>query len=236
MVDDAPVPAGDALVQVEFFADLSAEARAEVAAIAQPLQLAADATLFRQGDEAKRFFVVLDGRIKLVRTTPEGHQMLVRYAGPGDLVGCVPLFEGGDYPATASAALPSRLLAWDADHIDDLLARHPGIARNALRLLGHEIGELRQRLQELAAERVEQRIARALVRLVRQGGERIEEGVLIDFPVSRQDLAELTGTTLHSVSRVLSAWQERGIIDGGRRRIIIRRPHALVGLAEDLDH
>ena len=81
-------------------------------------------------------------------------------------------------------------------------------------------------------ERVERRVARALLRLVQEAGRRVDAGVEIDFPVSRQDIAEMTGTTLYTVSRLLSSWEERGIVRSGRQRIILTTPHALVALAE----
>ena len=78
------------------------------------------------------------------------------------------------------------------------------------------------------------RVARALLRLVREAGRRLATGVEIDFPVSRQDIAEMTGTTLYTVSRLMSSWEERGILGGGRQRIVLLKPHALVAIAEDL--
>ena len=73
-----------------------------------------------------------------------------------------------------------------------------------------------------------------MLRLARQAGRKIEEGVLIDFPVSRQDIAEMTGATLHTVSRTMSAWEGQGLIESGRQRIVIRQPHGLVKIAEEL--
>jgi len=77
-------------------------------------------------------------------------------------------------------------------------------------------------------------VARALLRLINQSSRKVDAGILIDFPLSRQDLAEITGTTLHTVSRILSAWEQRGIVTSGRRKIVITRPRALVSIAEDL--
>jgi CRP-like cAMP-binding protein len=71
-----------------------------------------------------------------------------------------------------------------------------------------------------------------LLRLAKQAGRKTPGGVEIDFPISRQDVAEMTGTTLHTVSRILSAWEQRGLVEGGRQRIVLRNPHALFVLAE----
>jgi CRP-like cAMP-binding protein len=115
-----------------------------------------------------------------------------------------------------------------------LMERFSRLALNALEMLAGRMHELQDRYRELATERVERRVARALLRLVRQSGRRVPEGVLVDFPLSRQDLAEMTGTTLYTVSRIFSGWEAGGLIEAGRERVVIRRPHALVSIAEDL--
>jgi CRP-like cAMP-binding protein len=84
----------------------------------------------------------------------------------------------------------------------------------------------------MSSEQVEQRVAHALLRLAQQAGRKVESGVEIDFPISRQDVAEMTGATLHTVSRILSAWEQQGLIEGGRQRIVLRDPHRLFALAE----
>jgi CRP-like cAMP-binding protein len=103
------------------------------------------------------------------------------------------------------------------------------------------MGQMAQRLQEfqgqirtLSTERVERRLARVLLRLVCQVGRKIEDGVLIDLSVTRQDLAEMSGTTLYTVSRILSQWERQGLVDSGRERVVIRNPHGLVMVAEDV--
>jgi CRP-like cAMP-binding protein len=85
----------------------------------------------------------------------------------------------------------------------------------------------------MSTQQVERRIAHALLRLAKQAGRKAGQGVEIDFPISRQDIAEMTGTTLHTVSRTLSAWESQGMIESGRQRIVLRDPHRLFGLAED---
>jgi CRP-like cAMP-binding protein len=94
--------------------------------------------------------------------------------------------------------------------------------------------EVQDRYRELATEKVERRIARTLLRLAAQSGRRVAEGVLIDIPLTRQDIAQMTGTTLFTVSRTLSEWERQGLLSVGRERVVIREPHALVKIAEDL--
>ena len=85
---------------------------------------------------------------------------------------------------------------------------------------------------EMSTQQVEQRVANALLRLAKQAGHKVEHGVEIDFPISRQDIAQMTGTTLHTVSRILSGWESRGLVESGRQRVVLREPHKLFILAE----
>jgi CRP-like cAMP-binding protein len=79
---------------------------------------------------------------------------------------------------------------------------------------------------------VEHRVAQALLRLVHQSGRKVKEGILVDFPITRQEIAEVAGTTLHSVSRVLSGWQEAGLVVVGRRKVIVCDVEGLSRIAE----
>ena len=191
-------------------------------------------TLFREGEPAETFVVVLAGRVKLTQVGADGQEVIVRYLGPGDMGAAIAIFSGSTYPATATAVGDVRLLAWSRERIDELLRRIPALALNAIGVLSGRVRELQDRVRELSTEKVAQRVARALVRLARQVGRRVDEGVLLDMPLSREDIAKMTGTTLFTVSRVLSAWEAAGIVASGRERIVIRRPHGLVAIAEDL--
>jgi CRP/FNR family transcriptional regulator, nitrogen oxide reductase regulator len=84
----------------------------------------------------------------------------------------------------------------------------------------------------MSTEQVEQRIAHALLRLAKQASRKVEGGIEINFPISRQDVAEMTGTTLYTVSRTLSGWEQNGLVESGRQRIVICDPHNLFLLAE----
>lgn len=207
---------------------------AAIIATAQRRHVPRHGCFFHQGAPAAALHVLVQGRTKLVQTTAEGHQVVVRIVGAGDMFGGVALLGDAVYPATAEAISASEALVWRSPVMARLIDRHPALAVNALRVLAHRLGELQDRYRELATERVERRIARALVRLARQAGRRDDAGLVIDMELTRQDLAELTGTTLYTVSRVVSGWQERGLVDSRRARVVIRDPHGLVAIAEDL--
>lgn len=218
----------------ELFAGLDAAALADAARAATAANLARGDTLFDQGETARACYVVLSGRLKLSQVTAEGHQVVMHFVGPGEMLAVAAVFAGMGYPGSATAVQDSTLLAWDKSAATALMRRHPAMALNVLEVVGKRFQALQARFSELATERVERRIARAVLRLARQAGRKVPEGVLIDFPISRQDIAEMTGATLHTVSRTLSAWESQGLIDSGRQRITILQPHGLVRIAEDM--
>ncbi len=115
--------------------------------------------------------------------------------------------------------------------IRQIMARYPVVAVNALGVLGRRYHEMQLRLRELSTQGVEQRIAHTVLRLACQAGRRTTRGIEIALPLSRQDLAEMTGTTLHTVSRTLSAWENRGLVASGRRRVIVCEAHELAVIA-----
>lgn len=223
------------LASVPLFRGLDEGALKIVAADARLVRASAGRTFFREEEPARLFYVLARGRVKFTQISPEGHEVILRVVGPGEPFGGVAaLAVDATYPVTARAVEASEAHAWDGAHITALMHRFPHIAINAATMIAERLHDLQRRHRELMTERVERRIARALLRLANAAGRRVEGGVEIDFPLSRQDLAQMTGTTLFTVSRTLSGWETDGLVATGRRRVIIRQPHQLVRIAEDL--
>jgi CRP-like cAMP-binding protein len=189
---------------------------------------------YYQDDPATNFYILIEGRIRLSEVTPEGHQVLVRFVSPGEAIGIIAVLKNSVYPLAAQAVEDCRALAWDSTSLERLMERFPRIAINGLRLVSQRWHEVEERYRELATERVERRIAQTLLRLVRQVGQKTEGGILINLPLTRQDLAEMTGTTHYTVSRIFSRWEQENLIETGRGRVIICYPHGLARIAEDL--
>jgi CRP-like cAMP-binding protein len=224
-----------ALESVPLFAGLDRAALADVAAAGRTHRLPKDEALFEQGAPATVLYLVLQGRLKVAQATEDGQQTVLRFVGPNQLAGVFALLGPGQlYPATVTAVVDCVVLSWEGAALKELTERHPPIVVNAMRTLGSRTQEVHSRLREMAAERVERRLALTLLRLVREAGVREADGsVRIDFPVSRQDLAEMAGTTLPTASRIMSAWEGAGILaTGGRMRVAVKDPHALVRIAE----
>lgn len=221
------------LERVALFAAVTPEGIGAVAEAAHERRLSKGEALFRQGDEAVHNYVVGTGRLRLDQTTADGQNLVLRYMGPGDLVGTVAVLRRIPFPATPTAIEDCEILAWSAGRLADLMARWPAIALNAVQVVGGRVEELQERLREVATLRVERRIAATLLRMIRQVGRPVEGGVEIPFVISRNELAEMTATTLHTVSRTLAAWEQEGILSGKRAtHLVIARPRRLQEIAE----
>ncbi|MFW2545388.1 Crp/Fnr family transcriptional regulator [Primorskyibacter sp. 2E107] len=188
--------------------------------------------IFREGHDAERFYLLLDGYLRVIRSTPGGDQIIVLHISPGQLFGIAPALQRDTYPATAIAAAESIALSWPVRVWDDFIARYPGFATESYKTLGQRLGQIQETLTEMATQAVEKRVACALLRMVHQSGRKSDKGIEIAFPVTRQNISDMTGTTLHTVSRLLSAWQKDGIVESTRKHIVVTDPHALVVLSE----
>ena len=220
------------VANLPLFAGFSAEELDEVLREARSQRVARNRNIFGQGEKAHSFFVLLHGHVRASKTTPMGEQVVVRYILPGETFGVAPAIGLQHYPATATAVDDSVILAWPSSTWPRLVSRFPALAANTLQTVGNRLQESHARVVEMSTQQVEQRVANALLRLAKQAGHRVDHGVEIDFPISRQDIAQMTGTTLYTVSRILSGWEQRGLIESGRQRIVLREPHKLLMLTE----
>lgn len=187
----------------------------------------------RQGEPAHAFYIVETGLLKLLQLTPDGREVIVRFVGPGEPFGGIVALDTAAYPITALAAEPSRLRAWPRETLAPLLQQYPQVRVNIMREMATHMTDALTRVRELTTARVGQRLAHTLLRLIRQcGREAPGGGVLISHSLTRQELADLTGTTLYTVSRTLSKWEEEGILQTDNRRLLIRDPERLKALSE----
>lgn len=213
------------------FAGMNRADLTELLSRARSVRFRKGAHVFDSGAEATQFFLLVDGHIRVVRATPQGEQIIARYISSGELFGIAPALGLAGYPANAVAAVDCVVLAWPSSIWAETVERHPAFARNTYATVGSRLQDAQDRIVEMATERVEQRVASAVVKLATSNGRIIEDGILIDFPISRQDISEMTGTTLHTVSRLMSAWEALGLVKCGRQRIVVRERERLSELA-----
>ena len=188
---------------------------------------------FLQDDPAEYMYVLLEGRVKLSQVGPEGDQVLIRVITPVSLFALVAITTASNYLVTAQAAEDSLALYWTRHELMDFVLRTPQVAHNAMRIMAERLQEIQERFRQVTSERVERRLVYTLFRLAAQAGKKVDEGVLIDLTLTRQDLAEMSGTTLYTVSRLLSGWEKQGLVLASREQVIICNPHGLASILED---
>ena len=227
------VPIDRSLVrEMPLFAKMSDAELDTLLASATLRRVAVGEAVFEQGQKADRFFLLLHGRLKVSQVTPDGQQIIVRMVNPGDIFGFAKALRREDYPGTPKAAAESVVICWPATVWDSVVETNPRLAMNAMQTMGQRLQEAHTRIREMATEEVERRVAHAVLRLVEQSGKSERGGIRIDFQISRQDIAEMTGTTLHTVSRILSAWEGKGLVEGGRQKLLVRDAAGLKVLAD----
>jgi CRP-like cAMP-binding protein len=222
----------DAFTRSDFFSGIE---EGEVSAIMRSGHqciLKSGSTLFRQGMPARKLYLVQKGRLKLSKLHQDGKEIIVRYISPGQITAAVAAFSEKEFPVSAQTVGETEVIEWTHETILRIMKEYPQLAINMLYAAVDRLDDIQNRYLELNVERVEQRVARALLRIMKQSSHKTDEGIHIDFRLSRQNLADYTGTTLFTVSRILSDWERKGWISSGRERIVVKDPHALVTLAE----
>jgi CRP-like cAMP-binding protein len=192
-------------------------------------------TLARQGDPAKAFYILESGFLKLLQLTSDGTELIVRFVVPGEPFGGVVALSDAPYPVTAVVVQPSVLRIWSREAVSQLLGATPQVRVNLMREMATHMTEALTRVRELTTARVGVRLAHTLLRLARQCGRQTADGILITQPLTRQELADLTGTTLYTVSRTLTKWEAMGLLTSRKRLLLLRSLEKLeeVGGAED---
>jgi CRP/FNR family transcriptional regulator len=192
--------------------------------------------LQRQGEEALLVYVVRTGYAKMVSMSPDGHEVMVGVVGPRDVFGQAAMMEDQrDYLVTATALTPMDIAIWPRAKALELAKKFPAIHAKLDAQLVQNIQILLGRVHTVSEGRVAQRLARVLLELAERHGEARPPGVAILPPLTRQDLAALTGTTLYSASRLLADWETRGLLTTSRGSVRLRDVAGLTEIAETPD-
>lgn len=226
-----PVDA-EALADIALLAGLPSSILEEAVAMARARPLPRAMRIFDQGEPAGRAHALLSGCVRITQSGSDGEEILLRFIGPGEIFGCVPILTDRLYPADATAMVDSVEVSWDPVELLALMRRHSGVAINMVAIVGRRLGEAQERLRELATQSADRRIARTLLRLLDQAGRRTGDRMRIGFPLRRKDIADIAGTTLHTVSRILAGWERRGLLISRDQRLIISSPDEIRRIAD----
>ena len=212
------------LIKIPIFAALEANELKEIVSLSHEKKFAANENIFWESDAADWFYIVIEGKVKISKLTSNAREIVLSFFGRGEIFGEVAVLENGPYPASAQAMDASRLIGIRRSDFWNFLLKHPAIALKIISLLSGRLREAQNRLRDLAGERVEQRLARLLLRLFDKLG--------TVLPFTRQELSDMSGTTTETTIRTLSQWKDQGIISSVRGKTTIIDEKKLRKMAE----
>ena len=207
-----PLPVEEALSASVLFRTVSGDDRRRLAEVSVLKSYGKGDRIFSEGDPSDFLFTILSGRVKVVKLVPGGREVILEIFGPGDPLGAVVAYEGRPYPATAIATEPATCVLVRRQEFFALLETHPSLVRGYVTGLARRIMELTRRIPEVAGGRVETRFAHLFLKLSDGLGQPATEGKFIPMTLSRQDLADLTGTTMETAIRIMSRWGKEGLV------------------------
>jgi len=213
--------AAKTLSQVGLFAGLSEAELTFLSQRAVPRKFSAGEIVFSEGDPCTGMYVVESGQVRIFKTSVGGREQVLSIDGPGGSIAELPVFDGGNYPASVSAVDDSTLLFIGKQDFQALCLTHPQVALKVLRVVGTRLRKLVGIIEELSFTTVRHRLAAFLLRLAKREGARVEGGTEITLPASNQELAAQIGTVRELVSRNLSRFQAEKLIQMDGRKIVI---------------
>lgn len=220
------------LISAELFAGLPIRALEAAAAAGDRQRVRRGTRIFSQGDDRSRAHAVIEGGVRISRAGRDGAQVVVRFIRPGEMFGAAVLFADRRYAADAVAVTETVEASWSEQELLKLMMRYPQIAINTIRVLGRRLQDMQDRARELATRRVDQRIARALLRLAHPSERGRAAATAIPFPLRRKDVADIAGTTLYTASRILTGWEKMQWLAREGHQLTIRNPSELFRIAE----
>lgn len=218
---------GQTLTKASIFSSLST---AEVDFLAQhsmSRRFSAGETVFSEGDPCIGFYVVESGHVRIFKSSAGGREHVLSIEGPGNSVAELPVFDGGNYPASVTAIEDATLLFVSKEAFQALCLAHPQVALKVLRVVGSRLRRLVGIIEELSFTTVRHRLAAFLVRMAKTSGQRSTHGIEFSLPANNQEIASQIGTVRELVSRNLSRFQAEGLLKVDGRTVLVRDLKAL---------
>jgi CRP-like cAMP-binding protein len=228
--DGAVQQRADWIQRIPIFANLSAVDSNAILSAAHEKEFGRRQTIFVEGAPCRQVLLLLTGCVKTTQLGPTGCEVILRLNGPGELIGAVESYLGNNNLVTARTTQTTTALVWEASTFEAVSDRFPVLRRNTARLLGFRLQELEERFREISTQKVAPRLSQQLIRLSNQLRQH-SQGVL-EIGLSREELAQLTGTTLFTVSRLLCQWERQGIVSTRREAVVVRNLKALMEMSE----
>ena len=224
----------DLLRRCPLFAGLKEEDLKKIRTIASPRQIGKKEVLFSDGEEAKGFYVILSGKIKLYKISSEGKEQILHVVSAPDAFAEAALFLEGSYPAFAEALIDSQLFFFPKRDFIQLIERNPQLSINMIVSLSHFLRRFASLIEELSLKEVSSRIAKYLIDLSLKSGKEGKNPKEVELDLSKTQLASKLGTISETLSRTLAKMKTKGIIDVEKNKISILNREALEELASGL--
>ena len=210
------------LSKVALFSGLTESEMAFIAGRVVPRKYGSGQIVFNGGDPCSGLYIVASGHVRIFKTSASGREQVLNIDGPGSSVAELPVFDGGNYPASVAAVDEAVLLFVSKEDFRDLCLTHPQVALKVLRVVGTRLRRLVGIIEELSFTTVRHRLAALLLRLAQREGQTTGNGIVFMLPDNNQEIASQIGTVRELVSRNLSRLQAEGIIDIDERQVTIR--------------
>ena len=211
----------DIVRRAPLFTALDDEAAASLMDSMVEVPLARGEQLFAEGDRGDRLYVIVEGKIKLGRTSADGRENLLAILGPGEMFGELSLFDPGPRTAAAISVSDSRLVGLGHDALQPWLLRHPEVAQQLLKALGKRLRRTNEALADLVFSDVPGRVAKSLLDLAAKFGRATDEGVLVAHELTQEELAQLVGASRETVNKALADFATRGWLRLEARSVVL---------------
>ena len=215
----------------EVFAGIDPSECAQIASGARARVFSRHEVIFAEGQPIRQVLLIRSGCVKLTQLGQDGSEVILRLSGAGDVVGVLALSAENHHTCSAHVVESCRGLFWDVLKFESFLEHLPKMRKNVVRILAARLNELEQRFREVATEKVGTRVAHELTRLLKQVGKPLSMG--IEVGLSREELAQMTGTTLFTISRLMSEWEQLGFVLPRREAVVVRDPQRLSEVGDD---
>ncbi len=212
---------GQTLAKVPIFSGLTENELGFLTQRIVPRQYSAGEMVFGEGEPCSGLYVVKSGNVRIYKSSPSGREQVLSIDGPGSSIAEIPVFDGGAYPASATAVDDVTLLFVSKQDFQALCLAHPQVSLKVLRVVGARLRRLVGIIEELSFTTVRHRLASYLLRIAQKSGNRTPEGVQVTLPITNQELAAQIGTVRELVSRNLSRLQAEGMLKTDGRDVLI---------------
>lgn len=228
-----PVSGEEVIARIPFLRDLSARELKKIAPYFQEYKFKRNQHIFREGDPANRFYVIKSGRVRLLKTAASGKEMVLEVMVPGQLCGGTSLF--GDVHRNGAQAVEATVVyGMSRAGYEELLSTNPKIARGIIKYLGAKLMDAHDVIISLVSSKVESRIASVIVRLCENHGSVTDDGILINIRLTRQDIADIVGSTVETTIRTISRFQKQGLLATVSGNLLVKNIHAFKDMIKNV--